>query len=32
MRFPRFKFLERGFGIRNKVHNLRELIDQRRLD
>ncbi len=29
---PRFKFLERGLGIRKKVNTVLDLIDQRRLD
>lgn len=32
MRFPRFKFLERGLGIRDKIGNFRRLLDQRRID
>jgi len=32
LRPPRFKFFERGFGIRNKIAALTTFIDQRRLD
>lgn len=32
MRAPRLKFLERGLGIRDKAHNVRKLVDTRRLD